>query len=136
MRRGAVPFARRLQDLREARGVTQTELARKAGVSRPALAKLEADEGKPDWSTVCKLAVALGVSVAAFDQEGQPAESSQKRLLDAARAYARAYDQVEQKSRDSEMGSVESFAMFQEAQVELNLAALDLFAGQLRTKKR
>lgn len=58
-----------------------------------------------------------------------------QRLLDAARHYAQAYDQVEQKSRISSGNSVSAFARFQEAQVELNLAALDLFAGQSRLRK-
>jgi hypothetical protein len=52
------------------------------------------------------------------------------RLWRAARAYARAYDQVERKSRGADGANVELFARFQEAQVELNLAALDLFAGK------
>jgi hypothetical protein len=66
-----------------------------------------------------------------------PAQQEQmmsSRLWRAARAYARAYDQLERKSRSSDGANVELFARFQEAQVELNLAALDLFAGGARNE--
>jgi transcriptional regulator with XRE-family HTH domain len=121
-------LAPRLQSLREAAGLTLDQLARKSGLSRPALTKLERGERKPDWETVQRLASALGVSVSAFAGEG---EQVPVRLVKAAKAYARAYDQVERQSRKDGVGSVSLFARFQEAQVELNLAALDSFAAKV-----
>ena len=41
-------------------------LATAAGLSRPAVYALEAGKRSPAWETVCKLADALGVSVAKF----------------------------------------------------------------------
>jgi transcriptional regulator with XRE-family HTH domain len=132
MPRRSTTFARRLQDLREAASLTLDQLARKSGLSRPALAKLEQGEREPDWETVQQLASALGIRVAAFAGETNPVPV---RLVKAAKAYARAYDQVEQQSRGDGIGSVALFARFQEAQVELNLAALDSFAAKVETGK-
>jgi transcriptional regulator with XRE-family HTH domain len=131
MARRELSFGRRLQDLREAAGLTQADLARKAKVSRPALSKFEQGEREPSWEIVCQLAAALDVSVAAFQNQATAgAGEVSKRLWQAARAYARAYDQVERQSRTTSGESVQLFAKFQEAQVELNLAALDSFAGK------
>ena len=129
-------FSRRLQAFREAAGISQYELARRCRLSRQALSRLELGQRQPAWGTVCLLARALDVSVAAFAGETagtltppDQREAMAPRLLRAARAYARAYDQLEQRSRGADGGSVELFARFQDAQVELNLAALDSFAG-------
>jgi transcriptional regulator with XRE-family HTH domain len=128
-------FGRKLQALRESANLSSADLARRAGVTPQAVAGLEAGARKPDWQTACELARALGVGVAAF-ADGSAAgnavgslDASAPRLWKAAQAYARAYDRVERQSRNAEAGSAELFARFQEAQVELNLAALDLFAG-------
>lgn len=59
-------FAVRLKALRESRSLSVADLAKKAGLSRTALHHLEAGTRKPVWDTVCKLADALGVSVARF----------------------------------------------------------------------
>ncbi len=128
MPRRAPTFAARLRAMREAADLTQSQLAQQSRVSRQALSKLERGEREPTWETVRQLAHALGVNVTAFDND-EPVGASPSRLVQAARAYGQAYDQLEQKSRDVAMGSNELFARFQEAQVELNLAALDLFAA-------
>jgi transcriptional regulator with XRE-family HTH domain len=125
-------FAQRLRELREAANLSQSDLARRSGVSRPTLSKLEGGEQEPTWEMVSRLAGALSVKVTVFETD-DARTLSPTRLLEAARAYGRAYDQLEQKSRDGAAGSVELFARFQEAQVELNLAALDLFAAQFET---
>jgi transcriptional regulator with XRE-family HTH domain len=65
-------FADRLKALRAAAGISQQELADKAGMHRFGVAKLERGERKPTWDTVQALAKALGVSCEAFTQE--PAE--------------------------------------------------------------
>jgi len=57
-------FGARLRHLREAAGLSQSELADLAGVHRVALARYEADRVEPLFSAVLRIADALGVSVA------------------------------------------------------------------------
>ena len=52
-----------IRRLREARGLTQAELADKVGVSSKAVSKWETAKGLPDISLLQPLAGALGVSV-------------------------------------------------------------------------
>jgi transcriptional regulator with XRE-family HTH domain len=63
-------FARRLRELREVAGLTQTQLALKAGMHRQGIAKLETGVREPTWDTVQKLARALGVDCTAFQTDG------------------------------------------------------------------
>ncbi len=56
--------ATRLKELRERRGWTQEQLAKKAHVGRPYLARLETARQDPTLRTLEKLAKALGVKVA------------------------------------------------------------------------
>ena len=49
--------------LRRRAGLTQHELAEKAGISRATLARIEAEESDPAASTLRKLAAALEVTV-------------------------------------------------------------------------
>lgn len=65
-------FASRLKELREARGLTQPQLAEMAGMNRFGVAKLEQGVTKPTWETVLALCQALGVDCTSFAQE--PAE--------------------------------------------------------------
>jgi transcriptional regulator with XRE-family HTH domain len=53
-------FADRLRRLRLAAGLTQSELAEKAGLNLWGLSKLECSQREPRWSTVIALAEALG----------------------------------------------------------------------------
>jgi transcriptional regulator with XRE-family HTH domain len=76
MKKVPTEFARRLKALREAAGLTQEQLAEAAGLNRYGLAKLEQGVGQPHWPTVLALAKALGVSVAAFAGEEEPAADS------------------------------------------------------------
>jgi transcriptional regulator with XRE-family HTH domain len=57
-------FAMRLKKLREARELTQAALAKKAGISRAYLARLEMGRHDPHLSRLRKLAKALGVRAA------------------------------------------------------------------------
>jgi transcriptional regulator with XRE-family HTH domain len=57
-------FAMRLKQLRESRAMTQEALAKKAGMSRAYLARLEIGRHDPPLSRLRKLAKALKVSVA------------------------------------------------------------------------
>ena|ERR1017187_8075112 len=88
-------FNARLRELREAAGLSQAELAERAGLSKGGIADLEQDRNRPTWDSVQKLAAALGVSCEAFNE---PAESDEKRergrprkpATDTAPALARA----------------------------------------------
>jgi XRE family transcriptional regulator, regulator of sulfur utilization len=56
-------FAVKLKKLRDSRGLTQEALARKAGISRAYLARLEIGRHDPHLSRLRKLAKALRVKV-------------------------------------------------------------------------
>src|SRR5947209_183999 len=64
-------FDRRLKELREAAGLTQDQLAERAGLYKFSVAKLEQGIREPTWTTVLTLAKVLGVSVSAFAAEGE-----------------------------------------------------------------
>jgi len=57
-------MVRRVKRLREVRGLTQEQLARKADVSVGYIARLETERHDPKVSTLMKIAKALRVSVA------------------------------------------------------------------------
>lgn len=63
-------FAGRLRELREAAELSQYALARRSGVSKQMLSKLELGEREPSWVTVQKLAAALGVDCTEFNDPG------------------------------------------------------------------
>lgn len=58
----AESFAIRLRKAREARGLSQSELARKAGMVPSAIAHFEGDRRKPSFANARELAKALNVS--------------------------------------------------------------------------
>jgi transcriptional regulator with XRE-family HTH domain len=53
----------RLREFREARAMSQGDLARKAGFHLMTIARLEAGYGQPNRQALGKLAAALGVTV-------------------------------------------------------------------------
>jgi len=59
-------FAERLRQVREAKGLTQTQLAEAAGCFPMTISKLERGAQEPAWPLVLALARALGVSCQAF----------------------------------------------------------------------
>jgi transcriptional regulator with XRE-family HTH domain len=61
-------FGLRLKELRTAAGLSQPQLAEKAGMSKGGLAHIEQGIREPAWSTVVALAAALGVDCTAFQQ--------------------------------------------------------------------
>jgi transcriptional regulator with XRE-family HTH domain len=75
-------FAVRLKEQRERAGLTQQELADRAGMHRMGLVKLELGEREPAWATVQALCRALGVDCAVFMEdtraESGRSESAQK----------------------------------------------------------
>jgi transcriptional regulator with XRE-family HTH domain len=56
--------AQRISSLRKAQDFTLDALAMRAGVSKGTLVQIEQERANPSISTLCRLAVALGVSVA------------------------------------------------------------------------
>jgi transcriptional regulator with XRE-family HTH domain len=69
MSKAAADFGNRLRELREAAGLTQGQLAERAGLHIQGVVKLERGEREPAWSTLLSLAEALGCSVAAFTEK-------------------------------------------------------------------
>lgn len=63
---GGRVFGGRLRELREQAGLTQLQLAERAGLHRQSIAKLELGERRPAWPTLLALAKGLGVSVESF----------------------------------------------------------------------
>src|SRR6476620_1914072 len=59
-------FGVRLKELRVQSGLTQKELAERAGVAQRTVSGLEQSAYEPVWSTVLKLAAALGVRLEEF----------------------------------------------------------------------
>lgn len=59
----AVHLAANLRQLREARGLTQAQIARTAGVPRPTWAHLESGAGNPTLAILVKVAAALQLRV-------------------------------------------------------------------------
>lgn len=51
----------RLIRYRAAKGLSQTQLAKKIGVKQPAVARLEAGEKNPTWETLTRLSQTLGI---------------------------------------------------------------------------
>jgi transcriptional regulator with XRE-family HTH domain len=70
----AVSFAGRLRELRIEAGLTQDQLADKAGVKRETVARWEQGTREPSWSNVIALVEALGVECTAFMQPPASAE--------------------------------------------------------------
>jgi transcriptional regulator with XRE-family HTH domain len=69
-------FARRLRELRVARGMTQADLALRAKVTATYVSKLESAGSAPGIDLVEKLATALGVGVTDLIPISQPADPS------------------------------------------------------------
>jgi len=59
----SVPFAVRLRRIRDERQLTQSDLARRAGMQPSAIAHFEADRRKPSFDNIRELAKALDVTV-------------------------------------------------------------------------
>jgi transcriptional regulator with XRE-family HTH domain len=66
-------FAARLKALREAKGMSQQQLADAAGLNVGGVTKIEQGQREPGWSTVLKLAAALDVDCTAFTAAEEPA---------------------------------------------------------------
>jgi transcriptional regulator with XRE-family HTH domain len=60
-------FAELLKQLRADAGLSQAQLAQKAGIHKRAVAKLEYAEREPSLETADRIARALGISLSRFD---------------------------------------------------------------------
>ncbi len=72
----AAAVARRISALRKAQDFTFDALARRAGVAKGTLVQIEQERANPSISTLCRLAAALGVSVADLVSPGSEAQST------------------------------------------------------------
>lgn len=70
-------FGERLRDLRTAAGLSQAQLAEKAGMNVFGVAKLEQGQREPSWATVLALAGALGVECTAFSRPAEKAPAAE-----------------------------------------------------------
>jgi transcriptional regulator with XRE-family HTH domain len=75
----ATGFAARLREQRTAAGLTQAELAERAGMHLHGVTKLEQGDREPSWVTVQALARALGVPYAVFADELAETPPAKKR---------------------------------------------------------
>jgi transcriptional regulator with XRE-family HTH domain len=66
MRRRVSRAGKRLRRGRKARGLSQRELGRRAGISRDAVGRLERGEQQPTLTVLMKLAAALAVDLASL----------------------------------------------------------------------
>jgi len=57
---GDAEFGARLRAIREEEGLTQAELAARAGMHKQIISELERGTRQPVWETACRLAKALG----------------------------------------------------------------------------
>lgn len=64
-----IPTGADIRAARESKGLTQSELAEKAGVSQPLIARIESDDVDPTIDTLYSVVSALNDSAAGVDQE-------------------------------------------------------------------
>jgi len=55
-----------VRSVRESKGLSPTELAKRIGSTQPTIWRIESEKNKPDGDTIGKLADALGVSTEDF----------------------------------------------------------------------
>jgi transcriptional regulator with XRE-family HTH domain len=92
-------FAKRLEELRTSAGLSQYEVAKRTGLTRQTLSRLEMGDSEPSFTTVRLLAHVLGVRVEAFEVGELPLPD-----LKPARKRGRPArsDQVDQNAADKE----------------------------------
>jgi transcriptional regulator with XRE-family HTH domain len=79
-------FGKRLRELRAAAGLTQTQLAERAGLSLKGVAQWERGEREPGWSSILAICKALGVGCETFTQP--PAGREPAKTVKPARPMA------------------------------------------------
>ena len=80
----------RLRELRLAAGLTQAELARRTGIHRPNIARVEAGRHTPSLETLARIANAIGVStthvLVSRSHERRYARQAHQRRVDGHRS--------------------------------------------------
>lgn len=71
-------YPARLKELRLKAGLSQTELAKRAGIPQSAVAAYEVGRNSPAWGYCVRLAHALGVSLDAFLVAPEPPKESKQ----------------------------------------------------------
>jgi transcriptional regulator with XRE-family HTH domain len=72
---GALRIGRRVRELREGKDLTTYELAKRSGIHRPNISRIESGKHVPTLDTLMRLAQALGVSVAGLVAEASPVQA-------------------------------------------------------------
>lgn len=67
VKRRAEHIGKTIQEMRNGKGWTQTDLAQKSGLQQSHISRLEAGEHSPSWKTLEKIATAFGVEVGKLD---------------------------------------------------------------------
>jgi transcriptional regulator with XRE-family HTH domain len=81
--RRAFELAEQVRSLREARGLSQSELARRVGSTQPAVARLEAGGVAPTIETLERIAEALGLELAVSFSKASSAKRRSARTKSA-----------------------------------------------------
>jgi transcriptional regulator with XRE-family HTH domain len=81
-------FGARVQQLREARDLSQGQLAARLEVHRPYLSGIECGARSPSLKTISKIAASLAVDVSSLFQNGRPSTTS-RRVADARASQRR-----------------------------------------------
>ena len=72
----------RIKQVRESKGMSQTELAEKSGITRATIWKLETDDtAVTTTDTLAKIAQALGVGVSSVTRAAERAKKTLKKFL-------------------------------------------------------
>ncbi|HLV60456.1 MAG TPA: helix-turn-helix transcriptional regulator [Fredinandcohnia sp.] len=71
-------LARRIRSLRQEAGLTQVELAERAGISNEFLSRIEHASGTPSLDTLARLARGLGIGLCELFQESEPSDAVQR----------------------------------------------------------
>lgn len=73
-----------LTDIREKKGMSQTDVANKIGLSQQAISSYENDERTPSVSTAKAIASVLGFDWTKFYEEEEGGESNDKQICNTA----------------------------------------------------
>lgn len=84
----------RIRDMRKRKGMTQAELAKKAGIKRATISAAEVGTNNPSTTTVALIASALGCTVAELLGEGAPAAAPSDGLTPTERQLIRDFRQL------------------------------------------
>lgn len=68
---------KKLKEFREKLGLSQSELAIRAGISQPSIGAIEAGKKSPTIRTLEKLAFALGISITELLDDSHPKASGE-----------------------------------------------------------